>query len=88
VEVGAVHYLGDGDMTTMKYRVTSMKEEELSSVLVIEPPSISDEVVIIIEEGELLSDFSNHGEDEAIILSRRASAGAESQFQKEQLQRE
>jgi hypothetical protein len=32
-------------MTTMKYIVTSMKEEELSSVSVIEPLSISDEVV-------------------------------------------
>jgi hypothetical protein len=75
-------------MTTMKDRVTSMKEEELSSVLVIEPPSVSDEVVAMIEEEELLSDFNNHNENEAIILSFRAGAGAESQFQKEQLQRE
>jgi hypothetical protein len=65
-----------------------MKEEELSSVSVIEPPSVSDEVVVVIEEKELLSDFSNHGEDEAIILNHRAGAGAESQFQKAQLQRE
>jgi hypothetical protein len=36
-------------MTTMKDRVTSMKEEELSSVLVIEPLSISDEVVAMME---------------------------------------
>jgi hypothetical protein len=72
----------------MKDSVTSMKEEELSSVSFIEPPSVSDEVVAIIEEEELLSNFSNHSEDEAIILSRRAGAGAESQFQKEQLQRE
>jgi hypothetical protein len=75
-------------MTTMKDRVTSMKEEELSSVSVIEPPSVSDEVVSMIEVEELLSDFSSHSEDEAIILSRRVGAGAESQFQKEQLQRE
>jgi hypothetical protein len=33
----------------MKDRVTSMKEEELSSVLVIEPLSISDEVVAMME---------------------------------------
>jgi hypothetical protein len=44
-------------MTTMKDRVTSMKEEELFSVSVIEPPSVSDEVVVVIEEEELLSDF-------------------------------
>jgi hypothetical protein len=77
-------------MTTMKDRVTSMKEEELSSVSVIEPPSVSDEVVVVIEEEELLSYFSSHGEDEAIILSCTVGvgAGAESQFQKEQLQRE
>jgi hypothetical protein len=72
----------------MKDSVTSMKEEELSSVSLIQPPSVLDEVVAIIEEEELLSNFSNHSEDEAIILSRRAGAGAESQFQKEQLQRE
>ena len=74
----------------MKDRVTSMKEKELSSVLVIEPPLVSDEAIAVIEEEELLSDFSSHSEDEAIILSRRAGAGAgaESQFQKEQLQRE
>jgi hypothetical protein len=36
-------------MTTMKDRVTSMKEEELSSVSVIELPSISDEVVTVME---------------------------------------
>jgi hypothetical protein len=75
-------------MTTMKDRITSMKEEELSSVSIIEPPSVSNEAVAVIEEEELLSDFSNHNEDEAIILSRRASAGAESRFRKEQLQRE
>ena len=38
----------------MKDRVTSMKEEELSSVSVIEPPSVLDEVVAVIEEEELL----------------------------------
>jgi hypothetical protein len=36
-------------MTTMKDRVTSMKEEELSSVSIIEPLSISDEVVAMME---------------------------------------
>jgi hypothetical protein len=36
-------------MTTMKYRFTSMKEEELSSISVIEPLSISDEVVAMME---------------------------------------
>jgi hypothetical protein len=36
-------------MTTMKGRVTSMKEEELSSVSVIEPLSISDEVVVVMK---------------------------------------
>jgi hypothetical protein len=36
-------------MTTMKDRVTSMKEEELSSVSVIEPLSVSDEVVAMME---------------------------------------
>jgi hypothetical protein len=36
-------------MTTIKDRVTSMKEEELSSVSVIEPLSISDEVVAMME---------------------------------------
>jgi hypothetical protein len=33
----------------MKDRVTSMKEEELPSVSVIEPLSVSDEVVAVIE---------------------------------------
>jgi hypothetical protein len=41
--------LGHGDRTTMKNRVTSMKEEELSSVSVIEPLSVSDETVDMIE---------------------------------------
>jgi hypothetical protein len=72
-------------MTMMKDSITSMKEEELSSVSVIEPPSVSDEVVAIIEEEELLSDFSSHSEDEVIILIHRAGEGIESQFQKEQL---
>jgi hypothetical protein len=36
-------------MTTMKDRVTSMKEEELSSISVIEPLSVSDETVAVIE---------------------------------------
>jgi hypothetical protein len=36
-------------MTTIKDRVTSMKEEDPSSVSVIEPLSVSDEVVVVIE---------------------------------------
>jgi hypothetical protein len=36
-------------MTTMKYRGTSMKEEEIPSVSVIEPLSVSDEVVSMME---------------------------------------
>jgi hypothetical protein len=33
----------------MKNSVTPMKEEELSSVSIIEPPSVSDEAVVVIE---------------------------------------
>ena len=36
-------------MTTIKDRVISMKEEELSSVSIIEPLSVSDETVVVIE---------------------------------------
>jgi hypothetical protein len=36
-------------MTTIKDRVISMKEEELPSVSVIEPLSVSDEVVAMME---------------------------------------
>jgi hypothetical protein len=36
-------------MTTMKDRVTSMKEEELPLVSVIEPLSVSDETIVVIE---------------------------------------
>jgi hypothetical protein len=36
-------------MTKIKYRVTSMKEEELPPVSFIEPLSVSDEVVVMIE---------------------------------------
>jgi hypothetical protein len=36
-------------MTTIKDRVTSMKEEELPSVSVIEPLSVSDEVVAVMK---------------------------------------
>jgi hypothetical protein len=36
-------------MTTMKDRVTSMKEEYLSSISVIEPLSVSDETVAVLE---------------------------------------
>jgi hypothetical protein len=36
-------------MTTIKDSVTSMKEEELSSVSIIEPLSVSDEVVAMME---------------------------------------
>jgi hypothetical protein len=49
VAVGAVHQLGHGDMTMIKNNVTSMKEEELSSVSVIEPLLVSDEVVAMME---------------------------------------
>jgi hypothetical protein len=41
--------LGHGDLTTIKDRFTSMKEEELPSVSVIEPLSVLDEVVVMIE---------------------------------------
>jgi hypothetical protein len=41
--------LGHGDITTIKNRVTSIKEEELPSVSVIEPLSVSDEVVAMME---------------------------------------
>jgi hypothetical protein len=33
----------------IKYNITSMKEEELSSVSIIEPLSVSDEVVAMME---------------------------------------
>jgi hypothetical protein len=36
-------------MTTIKHRVTSMKEEELPSVSIIEPLSVLDEAVAVIE---------------------------------------
>jgi hypothetical protein len=36
-------------MTTIKDRVTSMKEEELSSVSFIDPLSVSNEVIAIVE---------------------------------------
>jgi hypothetical protein len=36
-------------MTTIKDRVTSMKKEELPSVSVIEPLSVSDEVVVVMK---------------------------------------
>jgi len=36
-------------MTTMKDRVTSIKEEELPSILIIETLSVSDETVAMIE---------------------------------------
>jgi hypothetical protein len=49
VAVGTIHYLRHRDMTTIKDRFTSMKEEEIPSVSVIEPPSILDEVVDVIE---------------------------------------
>jgi hypothetical protein len=57
-----------------------MKEEELSSVSFIEPLSVSDETVAVIKQEELLSDFSNHNENEAVILSLRPAVGAESQI--------
>jgi hypothetical protein len=48
IPFGAVHELGHGDMTTID-RVTSMKEEEVLPVSVIEPLSVSDEVVVVID---------------------------------------
>jgi hypothetical protein len=36
-------------MTMMKDSITPMKEEELSLVSVIEPPSVSDEAIAVIE---------------------------------------
>jgi hypothetical protein len=48
VPVGGVHYLGHGDMTTIVDRVTSMKEEEIILVSVIEPLLVSDKVVFVI----------------------------------------
>jgi hypothetical protein len=41
--------LGHGDTTTINDKVTSMKEEELHSILVIEPLLVSDEVVAMME---------------------------------------
>jgi hypothetical protein len=49
VPVDAVHWSGHGELTTLADRVTSMKEEELLSVLVIETLSVSDEAVSMIE---------------------------------------
>jgi hypothetical protein len=66
----------------MKDRVTSMKEEELSSISVIEPLLVSHESIVVIEEEELLSYFSSHSENEEVILSLRAVVGAYSQIPK------
>ena len=41
--------MGHGDMTTIADRVISMKEEEILSVSFIEPVSVLDEVVVVIE---------------------------------------
>jgi hypothetical protein len=48
VRVGVVHVSGHGDMTTVD-RVTSMQEEELLSVSIIEPLLVPYEVVSVIE---------------------------------------
>jgi hypothetical protein len=40
VPFGVVHESGHGDMTTITDRVTSIKEEELPSVSMIEPLSV------------------------------------------------
>jgi hypothetical protein len=37
-------------MTTIKDRVTSMKEEELPSISIIEPLSVSNKVVAVMKE--------------------------------------
>ena len=47
--VGVADYSCHGDMTTIADRVTYMKEEELISISVIEPLSVSDEVVAMME---------------------------------------
>jgi hypothetical protein len=78
VAVVALHYLGHGDMTTMKDKVTSMKEEKLASVSFIKPLLVSYETVVVIEYEELISDFSSHSENVLVILSLRAAVGAES----------
>jgi hypothetical protein len=49
VVVVAILYLGHGDMTTIKDSVTSMEEEEISSVSIIESLSVSDEGVDMME---------------------------------------
>jgi hypothetical protein len=41
--------LGYEDMTTIKDQFTSMKEDELPSILVIEPLSVSNEVVVVMK---------------------------------------
>jgi hypothetical protein len=69
-------------MTTI--RVTSMKEEELPSVSVIEPLSVSNEVVAIME-------YRSYSQISTVTVRMEqpfSSAGAKSQFQKEQLQKE
>jgi hypothetical protein len=49
VPVGVVHESVHGDMTTITDRVTSMKEEDLPSVSIIDPLLVSDEVVDVME---------------------------------------
>jgi hypothetical protein len=41
--------LGHGDMTIITDRVTSMKEENIPSISFIEPLSVSNEIVVVIE---------------------------------------
>jgi hypothetical protein len=36
-------------MTTIKDRVTSMKEEEIPSISIIEPLSVSDEAIVMMK---------------------------------------
>ena len=60
-----------------------MKEEELHSISIIKPLLVSDEVFFHDGVEELLSNLRSHSENGATILSFRATAGAESQFQKE-----
>jgi hypothetical protein len=62
-------------MTIIKYRVTSMKEEELPLVSVIDPLSVSEEVVVVMKKRS----YNENGE---AILNFRETTGVESHFQR------
>ena len=67
-------------MTTIKDRVTSTKEEELPSVSVIEPLSVSNEVVVVIKK-RIYSQISTTivMTEQSFLASERAVVGADSQ---------